>query len=581
MAPAPSGPSAAALTPLEPMASAPGGGPILAASQPNPEFDVGAPHDPDSREQTATAPVRPVAAGIALKKRWASKVGKTTFRTTMAVIGDRLVIGTHGATLGGKNEPSDGVYVLDAKSGKTRLTVATPGQGDRDVGGIAVDGDRVYFTTDNAQIVAASLIDGKVAWRAQARGKVRPAPALGDLNGDNRVDVVVGDEEGVLRALDGATGQKLWTVATGVNDYQARGFIAAAAISDLDGDKRLDVVAGARDGVLAAYRGSDGRVLWQVSFGSGIHASPSIADFDQDGRPEVLAAWSYGDVAILDGASGNKRWVARVALDKGGIEGLFGSPTPMPGKPGVLIVPTAWWDKDDGVVGLGVDTRTFKAFEGRVSASAVVTELAGRQVAVIGTERGRLMMLTSDGGVAELAKLGGPIEAPALVADADLVGGRQPPAGLADGHVGGRRPPAGLADGDSRYELFVASNDGLLTCFDTGSQAKPEIPRFRGESPHNRGELGSMKLGWRSDRAGTTARTPAGGQPSNIRIDYLVCCSALQQAATRAPVRENVELLRAAATCNALAAANVARESAIVTIDNMLKGKATLPSECR
>ena len=114
-------------------------------------------------------------------------------------------------------------------------------------------------------------------------------------------------------------------------------------------------------------------------------------------------------------------------------------------------MPTAWWDKDDGIVGLGVDARTFKAFEGRVSASAVVTRLGDAgPVAMIGTERGRLMMLTSDGGVAELAELGGPIEAPALVAD---------------------------ADGDSRYELFVASNDGFLTCFDTGSQLTS--PKFR------------------------------------------------------------------------------------------------------
>ena len=438
-----------AAPPLEPIAPSSGGVPIVAASQPNPEFDVGPAQEPSSREQTLTAPARAFVPGIALKKRWASKVGRTTFRTTMAVIGDRLVIGTHGPTLGGKHERGDGVHVLDARTGKSKLVVATPGQGDHDVGGIAVDGDRVFFTSDNAQVVAASLTDGKILWRATASGKVRPAPALGDLNGDNQVDVVVGDEAGVLRALDGTTGQKLWAFATGVNDYGARGFIGAAALGDLDGDRRLDVVAGARDGILAAYRGSDGRVLWQVGFSSGIHASPSIADFDQDGRPEVLAAWSYGDIAILDGASGGKRWLARVALDAGGIEGLFGSPTPLPGKPGVLIVPTAWWDKDDGIVGLGVDARTFKAFEGRVSASAVIMRLgdAGLPVAVIGTERGRLMMLTRDGGVAELARLGGPIEAPALVAD---------------------------ADGDSRYELFVASNDGFVTCFDTGSQLRPE-----------------------------------------------------------------------------------------------------------
>ena len=90
-----------------------------------------------------------------------------------------------------------------------------------------------------------------------------------------------------------------------------------------------------------------------------------------------------------------------------------------------------------------------------------------------------------------------------------------------------------------------------------------------------------MKLGWRSERAGSNARTPVATRSNNIRIDYLVCCSALQQAATRAPAPENAELLRAAATCNALAAAAVARESALTTIENMLKGKSTLPSECR
>jgi len=554
MSSGPPNPSAFPVQPLEPNSPS-GETPIVAEPGQNPEFDVGAVEESDAREQKVTAPVHPVVAGVALKKRWASKVGKTTFRTTMAVIGDRLVIGTHGPTLGGKNERGDGVYVLDARSGKTRLMIATPGQGDRDVGGVAVDGDHVYFTTDNAQIVAASLADGKILWHVPARGKVRPAPALGDLNGDNRVDVVAGDEQGVLYALDGATGRKLWTVPTGTNDYAARGFIAAAAIGDLDGDKRLDVVAGARDGVLAAYRGADGGVLWQTSFGSGIHASPSIADFDQDGRPEVLGAWSYGDVAIIDGASGNKRWQARVALDGGGIEGLFGSPIPLPGKPGVLIVPTAWWDKDDGIVGLGVDARIFKSFEGRVSASAVVADLAGTgSAALIGTERGRLLMLTSDGGVAELAKLGGPIEAPALIAD---------------------------ADGDSRYELFVASNDGLVTCFDADPQLKPLTSRFRGDSAHNRGELGSIKLGWRSERSSSSASKLPAGRATNIRIDYLVCCNALQQAATRAPAPENAQLLRAASTCNALAAAAVARESALTTLDNMLKGKSRLPPECR
>src|SRR4029079_16346843 len=145
-----------------------------------------------------------------------------------------------------------------------------------------------------------------------ARGKVRPAPALGDLNHDGQVDVVAGDEEGILRALDGRTGNPLWTAATGMNEYDAKGFIAAAAIADLDGDGTDDVVAGARDGVLHAYRGPHGQILWQAQKDSGLHASPSVVDIDQDGKPEILAAWSYGDIAIFDGRTGERRWVTRL-----------------------------------------------------------------------------------------------------------------------------------------------------------------------------------------------------------------------------------------------------------------------------
>jgi hypothetical protein len=492
-----------------------------------------------------------------LKKRWSAKIGKTTFRTTMALVGADVVIGTHGATLDRKNEKSDGVYVLDARTGKLKSLLRTPGTGDLDVGGIAVDGDTVYFTTDNSQIVAGSLSSGKILWKAAAKGKVRPAPALADLNGDRHVDVVVGDEDGVLRALDGRTGAQLWGAATGTNDYGARGFIGACAIADLDADGKDDVVAGSRDGILNAYRGKDGNLLWQTPQDSGIHASPSIADFDQDGRPEVLAAWSYSRVAILDGRTGATRWLSVLEQDGGGIEGLFASPTPVAGAPGVLIAGTAWWGDEDGVIGVGVDARVFRAFEGRVSASAVVTDLDGdgNREAILGTEKGKLIALTADGGRAVLATLGGPIEATAMLADVDGDGGR---------------------------ELLVASNDQTLTLFDTGSTAKPDVSRFRGDSPHNRGELGAVRLGWRSERATPGQAPPTPTPPATaVRIDYLRCCAALTQAAGRAPSPENAELLRAAGACNSMAASATDRAQALAALDRMLKGKSTLPNDCR
>lgn len=80
----------------------------------------------------------------------------------------------------------------------------------------------------------------------------------------SRKPVPAPHEEGKLYALDGKCGASICVVGTGANDYGARGFIAAAATTDLDGDGSDDVVAGARDGILTAYRGSDGLVLWHA-----------------------------------------------------------------------------------------------------------------------------------------------------------------------------------------------------------------------------------------------------------------------------------------------------------------------------
>lgn len=417
--------------------------------------------------QTSTTRTTPTKPAKALSQKWRTRIGLTTFRTTMIFDQGKIIVGTHGASLNGKNESDDGVYVLDAATGKQSLKIASPRSGDMDVGGVALSGDTIYFTGDAGLVATASLSTGKIGWQAALSGKVRAAPALANLDGDAALDVVVGDEQGTLSALSGADGKVLWTIQTGENDYNARGFIAAAAIADIDGDDRDDVVAGARDGVLRGIRGHDGREFWEVTDGSGIHASPSIVDFDGDGRKEVLAAWSYSDLAVLDLRSGRQLAAQTLGLDGGGIEGLFGSPVPLPGggkNEGFLVAPSAWWGSDDGVTLAGPAKRMFRADEGRTTASAVVIDLDadGYPEAITVNEDGKVIALNGKGQRMELATVAKKTEATPLLAD---------------------------VDGDGTFELLVASGDGNLTCWNTGATTKPLLSRFRGDSPRNTGDI--------------------------------------------------------------------------------------------
>jgi outer membrane protein assembly factor BamB len=464
--------------PLESLSGSSSPSPLVSARNDEPAPFV----TPTEGAVKGRGPTRPLTPRTlpALKKKWSTRIGRTTFRTTIGFAERLIVVGTHGASLSAVNEAADGVYALTPSTGKLARFIATPGKGDRDVGGVALDGTDVIFSTDNGQVVKASLLSGALTWSVTLAGKVRPAPALANLDGQGTLDVVVGDEAGDLHALDGSNGRALWVQSTGANDYDARGFIAAAAIADLSGDRVDDVIAGARDGVLVAYEGRTGSPLWQARGGSGIHASPSTLDLDGDGRLEVLAAWSYSRVAIFDGLSGSERYHQDLEQDAGGIEGLFASPIPLPASgSGFIVQGTAWWgghragakhdDIIDGVVLAGQSGREFRSNEGRVSASAVLMDLGDDGVwdAVLGTEDGELLAIGADGTRRVLAKLGGPIEATAAVTD---------------------------VDGDGTFELLVASNDGLLACLETGSRVRPLLARFRGNGSDNRGQIDGAKL---------------------------------------------------------------------------------------
>jgi outer membrane protein assembly factor BamB len=137
--------------------------------------------------------------------------------------------------------------------------------------------------------------------------------ATGDLDDDGVPDVVFGTAGGAVVAVDGSSGDSLWTY-TVANTRES----VNADIIDVDGDGVLDVVAGGKASsgnttVVALNR--DRSLKWQASGDYQETNDFAYGDINGDGFPDVAAAiGTYsrggGQVIVFDGRNGDKIWDA-------------------------------------------------------------------------------------------------------------------------------------------------------------------------------------------------------------------------------------------------------------------------------
>lgn len=166
------------------------------------------------------------------------------------------------------------------------------------LGDINGDGrDEIVVGCKNGKVYA---YDGRgqllTGWPFSTSDTMSGSVAIGDIDGDKRDEVVFGSDDGNIYALKG-NGALMpgWPVATG-------GPVRSTpAIADLDGDLRDDVVVGSSDGKVYALsgRGTD-LVGWPVRLGGGVDSSPAVADVDGDGLAEVAVGADDGNVYLID-----------------------------------------------------------------------------------------------------------------------------------------------------------------------------------------------------------------------------------------------------------------------------------------
>ena len=202
---------------------------------------------------------------------------------------------------------------------------------------VDLDGDRDLDLLLANKIDPADLSTARLYWYENTGGRGRPAlrergplaltgsfhwaPAVGDLDGDGRPDMVMGswrEAIGWYRLETGSGGPALTLVDSALTALP-RGSNAVPALGDLDGDGDLDLVLGESAGNLNLFRNTGTRTAPRFELETerfldvdlGRRSAPTLADLDGDGDLDLLVGEETGQLVLFrnDGSRKEPRFV--------------------------------------------------------------------------------------------------------------------------------------------------------------------------------------------------------------------------------------------------------------------------------
>lgn len=147
--------------------------------------------------------------------------------------------------------------------------------------------------TRGGRVVALDGREGRVEWRRDL-GDLAAVHAVGDGDGDGTREVYAA-ADGRIHALSGPDGSTEWT-RTLARDVA---MTPPPALGDVTGDGRPDLLAPTNDGRVVLIDPADGTVIDAYRRDAAVFTHPTLADTDGDGALEAFVMYGDGRVVAL------------------------------------------------------------------------------------------------------------------------------------------------------------------------------------------------------------------------------------------------------------------------------------------
>ncbi len=167
-----------------------------------------------------------------------------------------------------------------------------------------VDNDNkieVVVGSNDSCVYAINGENGSFRWSHHTNGVITSAPCIGEIDQDTMLEVMVSSADGHIYALNGENGSFFWSYTTPYN------IPSSPCLNDVDADGLLEIIFGSDNNTVYVVNGDNGSLLWSVGFGGDAISIPTCADINNDGFSEVVVGMG-SMLCALQGKTGDTLW---------------------------------------------------------------------------------------------------------------------------------------------------------------------------------------------------------------------------------------------------------------------------------